>query len=264
MAGFFPFGLFQTAALSLPVGRRVVKCLTAGACALYLYNEGTGQTLTDYSAHGNNGTLGTTAGADTNDPAWGPAGLTFGGDDRVVVGPVTVGGTVQNLGTLEVIFSLAAPAAPDSATNAILNLTEYSAGNLGYLALGEIGGAIPGELVALSSQAGGMYYNAKWIDAAGTVPAGWNHLALRWNGANYDIFLNGAQKPATLTPAAGIQPLCSNLILGAMKMGASSYGYFAGGLAATALYPTGLTDAQLVQNAGAWRALLAPRGVVLP
>lgn len=264
MAGFYPFGLFQTAALSLPVARRVVKCLTPGACALYLYNEGTGQTLTDYSAHGNNGTLGTTAGADTNDPAWGPAGLTFGGDDLVMVGPVTVGGTVQNLGTLEVIFSIAAPAAPDSAINAILNFTEYSTGTLGYLALGEISGVLPGELVTLLTQINGTNHIAKWIDTAGTVPAGWNHLALRWNGVGYDIFLNGAQKPATLSQAPRAQPPCSNLVLGARKTGSSTYGYFVGGLAATALYPTGLTDAQLVQNAGAWRALLAPRGVVLP
>lgn len=255
-----PFGLSSLMTVSLPIGRRATKCLVPGASAIYLCNEGTGTTLRDFSGNARDGTLGAAAAA----PTWAATGLTFDGGDQVMVGPVTVGGTVQNLGTLEVIFSLAAPAAPDSTTNAILNLTEYSAGNLGYLALGEISGAIPGELVTLNSQAGGTYYSAKWIDAAGTVPAGWNHLALRWNGANYDIFLNGAQKPATLTPAAGVQLPCSNLILGAMKTGASTYGYFVGGLAATALYPTGLTDAQLVQNAGAWRALLAPRGVVLP
>ena len=44
----------------------------------------TGQTLLDYSPAGNHAQLGSTAGADTNDPSWGTNALTFGGDDYCV------------------------------------------------------------------------------------------------------------------------------------------------------------------------------------
>ena len=44
----------------------------------------TGQTLVDFSGRGNSAQLGSTAGADTNDPAYSGQGLTFGGDDYVI------------------------------------------------------------------------------------------------------------------------------------------------------------------------------------
>jgi Concanavalin A-like lectin/glucanases superfamily len=51
-------------------------------------NEGTGQTVRDWSGNGNNGTLGSTAGADDNDPSWIPgvfwgSALRFDGNDFV-------------------------------------------------------------------------------------------------------------------------------------------------------------------------------------
>jgi hypothetical protein len=53
-------------------------------------NEGSGQTIRDWSGHGNNGTLGSTAGVDANDPTWIPgvfagSALRFGGDDFVQI-----------------------------------------------------------------------------------------------------------------------------------------------------------------------------------
>lgn len=44
----------------------------------------TGQQLLDYSGNGNHAQLGSTAGADTNDPSWNN-GLSFGGDDYCVL-----------------------------------------------------------------------------------------------------------------------------------------------------------------------------------
>lgn len=41
----------------------------------------TGQQLIDYSGRGNHAQLGSTSGADTNDPSWSGAGLAFGADD---------------------------------------------------------------------------------------------------------------------------------------------------------------------------------------
>ncbi len=48
------------------------------------FDEGAGQVVTDYSSNGNHGQLGTTSGADTNDPTWVSGGLRFGADDIVL------------------------------------------------------------------------------------------------------------------------------------------------------------------------------------
>lgn len=49
----------------------------------------TGQVLTDFSGRGNHGQLGSTAGEDSNDPAWGDNALVFDGTDDYVECPVT-------------------------------------------------------------------------------------------------------------------------------------------------------------------------------
>ncbi len=64
---------------------------TPGLVACYLpylqvAQSATGQSLIDYSPAGNHAQLGSTAGADTNDPSWGTNALTFGGDDYCVIG----------------------------------------------------------------------------------------------------------------------------------------------------------------------------------
>ena len=51
-------------------------------------NEGSGQVVRDWSGHGNNGTLGNSAGVDDQDPAWirgvfAGSALSFGGNDFV-------------------------------------------------------------------------------------------------------------------------------------------------------------------------------------
>lgn len=55
-----------------------------GLIAEYRFNEGAGQILYDYK-NNNNGQLGSTAGADTNDPTWTTQGLTFATDDYCVM-----------------------------------------------------------------------------------------------------------------------------------------------------------------------------------
>lgn len=58
----------------------------SGLLAMYLMDEGSGQSLTDASGAGRNATLGSTAGADTNDPAWTASGLSFSTDDYLNCG----------------------------------------------------------------------------------------------------------------------------------------------------------------------------------
>jgi hypothetical protein len=60
--------------------------VAAGLIAEWRFDDGAGQVLTDYSGNGRHGQLGTTAGADVNDPAWTAQGLSFDGvNDQVVV-----------------------------------------------------------------------------------------------------------------------------------------------------------------------------------
>jgi hypothetical protein len=61
-----------------------------GLVAEYLFNEGRGQVLCDYSGNGNHGQLGSSRLPDTNDPLWTPQGLEFDGvDDYVTTYPHT-------------------------------------------------------------------------------------------------------------------------------------------------------------------------------
>ena len=67
-------------------GEETSDLVTPGLLALFEFNEGAGQTLGDGSGSGRNGTLGSTAGADTNDPTWSASGLSFATDDYVECG----------------------------------------------------------------------------------------------------------------------------------------------------------------------------------
>ena len=58
-----------------------------GLITEYKVNEGSGQVLYDYK-NNKNGQLGSTAGADTNDPTWGAGYLQFDGDDYINIGNI--------------------------------------------------------------------------------------------------------------------------------------------------------------------------------
>jgi hypothetical protein len=60
-----------------PRGRLVAEgvapaIVSDGLIAEWRFDQGAGQTLVDASGNGHHGQLGSTAGADVNDPTWGP------------------------------------------------------------------------------------------------------------------------------------------------------------------------------------------------
>lgn len=57
--------------------------VTAGLQAMFEFDAGVGQVLADTSGNSRHGTLGSSAGADSNDPAWTSEGLDFTLDDYV-------------------------------------------------------------------------------------------------------------------------------------------------------------------------------------
>lgn len=60
--------------------------IASGLLAMYRIDEGAGQALIDSSPGGRDATLGSTSGADTNDPLWTAEGLSFSTDDYVDCG----------------------------------------------------------------------------------------------------------------------------------------------------------------------------------
>src|SRR3954471_10374030 len=78
-----------TMALGLPTAAKADSFPLMGWWPM---NEGSGQVVRDWSGHGNNGMLGSTAGADANDPSWikgvfSGAALRFDGQDDFVTIP---------------------------------------------------------------------------------------------------------------------------------------------------------------------------------
>jgi hypothetical protein len=67
-------------ALNASAGQGLVR---SGLVAEYRFNEGSGQVLHDYSGNNNHGVLGSTTGADTNDPTWTGKGASFTTDDYI-------------------------------------------------------------------------------------------------------------------------------------------------------------------------------------
>ncbi len=63
-----------------------LQAVANGLEVMYAFDEGSGQTLADLSGNGHTATLGSTAGADTNDPLWNAAGLAYTTDDFVECG----------------------------------------------------------------------------------------------------------------------------------------------------------------------------------
>jgi hypothetical protein len=71
-------------AMLIGIGETPLAPLSNDLAALYLFDEGSGDTLNDTSGNGNHGQLGGSAGADANDPDWVSEGLNFpNSGDRV-------------------------------------------------------------------------------------------------------------------------------------------------------------------------------------
>jgi hypothetical protein len=80
--------------IALLKSRGIIK---RGLVAEYRFDEKGGQTLIDHSGLGNHGTLGSTTGADTNDPTYTGQGASFTTDDYIA------GTNIQNLSSYTII-----------------------------------------------------------------------------------------------------------------------------------------------------------------
>lgn len=244
-----PFGLSSLMTVSMPMTRRLAKCLVPGYRALYWCNEGAGQVLTDHSGNGYDGTLGSTAGADTNDPAWGAAGLVFDGTDNFV----TVG-TAAGLDVGNGDFTLLAAVTPTSNAGGRYLLGKNAGGSSSRW---EIGGAA-GKWRAVHVSAAGAVVKA---DADTAYTNGTTYLVTGTRSGNtLSLYIGTAVQAAPGTIAAAASTAAHPLTIGAGPAGTDP---LAGTLHVAAIWPFALTPAQVTQTHGALKAALAARGVVL-
>lgn len=240
-----PFGL--EALMTHPLSparramRRATKCLAPGASAIYLFNEGSGQVLTDYSGNGNDGTLGANSGSSTDDPAFGSTGLTFDGGDFVEIPHAPFASTFAAGFTIQMVLY------PGGATSKALFTLGQDKGFSLYHNQSKA-------LLYAPDGASILYTSANSAPATTWVDIAYTHT---WGGLT-QAYVNGAADTSVTNPGAHTAPTACRI------------GYYAGFfaqagtvIAALALYPGALTAGQIAQNHTALRGMLAARGITL-
>ena len=174
-----------------------VTTTDAGAGSLvghWNFDEGSGQTAADSSGNGNNGTLGTAGGADTNDPAWecvaGSYALNFDGSNDIVdVGSPAV---LDDLGPMTLSVWIKPDAAGASALQHVMSKADTGTGRW-FVELDNTG-----EDDALEFNKEYDSSNIFRVTSDSTVTYDvWQHVAITWDGsstgANIHIYKDGVE-----------------------------------------------------------------------
>ena len=207
-----------------------------------------GSVATDWTMPPNHGQLGSTSGADSNDPTPVGPGLSFGGDDYISIGYIN-----KEMRTMQLVFYNNNIINKDSASQVLVNFS--TTGSPRYVSLGSTAGTLTNEIISVR-----MVNFIAWCDASASIPVGWNLLELRWNGNIYEIILNGDNKP--IISLAAINDII-NITLLELGRYAAGNTYLSGMQAYLLLYSRSLSDNELKQNRKAIRNDLLKRGVIL-
>jgi hypothetical protein len=237
-----PFGLEALTTVSLSLARRATKCLPRdGLVALYLFNEGAGQVLTDYSGNGNHGTLGSTTGDDTNDPTWTREGLAFETDDYVVLPDVnTLFASPDNHFTVTVAFTAVGKGTVLSRmTGGFESQRQFW---IYILANGFIYVIVRGNT---------CLYHANPLNTP-------TALTLTWDGAELTAYVNGV--PVTTSQPGTAAQQFVPLYLGCAH---PPDGYYLGSEHAVGIWSRALSTAEVARAHAYLRGYLAKFGVVL-
>jgi hypothetical protein len=228
------------------IGAPAGLSLVPGAVAYWDCTQVVGQVLPDLSGNGNHATLGSTAGADTNDPTAGPIGLTFDGDDRV------------NCGLPNRIF-----AAPGSPFSVVIAHSAVSDGTI----IARCGAGAVGTRQFQYYLSGASTLS---INLRGTITAVYSGAAtlasphaitITWDGTTATAYADGT--PIPLGVGAAVEEATESLLIGA-RTSAAPAGGLGGRIHAAAVYPVGLSAAQVAQIHRYLTAKFAPLGVALP
>jgi len=238
----------------------------AGAIAWYRCDEGSGQRLTDYSGNGNHGTLGSTAGVDTNDPVWNEKGLYFGGDDMVTIGDLSRFGLPYSLDLIFYIPTAISAASPPQAL--FYTRPSPDTNNFYVVEFGSFTSAAPNEIIGISSR---LNSNPTTVTVhcsdTQSIPAGWHDFTMNWNPPKnaYDLYLDCVILGSVAAGAenAPILPI-TDLHLGGRQVGGAFEHYFVGGMGGLSIYPFSRSQNQIVQQYTYEKYRLAPKQVFLP
>lgn len=225
------YSAIATAILSASVHARRWGGLVPGFQALYLFDEGAGESVTDYAWNGNGGTLG---GAAT--PAWVDGGLGLTADGYVTLPEQSFGGAY----TIQFVASRASASGPG-----IVLSGEGDEARLGFGA-GE-------QLWVRAVDDGGIA--GPDLPGGGAVP---RLVTVRRSAAGIVSVSIGAGAPSVLFG-------------GEAQAGPASFGYVGaadgdsvdGTVSFAIFYPFELSMAEGIRNSVAVRGILAPRGVAV-
>ncbi len=217
-----------------------IPIVQAGLLAEWRFDDGAGQMLTDATGNGHHGQLGSTPGADVNDPTWQSYGLSFDGNDRVLLSNDLITGnhaiswfvviTAKAGASFQIVTLGGTEGSGTSYDIAFLNADIY-ANVYG-------GGLDRAAAPSLPFSAAGVYDPA---------------------GPSSKLYLNGALSVDT-TPGVTLN------MSGAFLLGSQSDGGIPlqGGLAFVTLHDSPLSAGEVAQMHGYAKALLAKRGIMLP
>jgi chitodextrinase len=226
--------------------------VAAGLIAEWRFDDGAGQTLTDASGHGHHGQLGSTAGADANDPAWAtnPLRLQFDGVNDWVIVPAFAGPTAYHL-------DLVVKADPASASSAMLFVAHGLADGDAILQVFKNGSG--SQLKYRTRHAAGTQ---NYVGSITVFDNAWHLVQLSHNGSQIVVHIDGNLD----LPAQAVNPLPSSngpIWLGARGAGGGQL-FLKGAEAWAAWYSIGFDASQRAQNEAYARDLMAQRGVTLP
>lgn len=217
------------------------------------------QTLIDCSGNGNHGTLGSTAGVDTNDPAWNAQGLVFGGDDKINISQVIQ--KLQGLSCFTLQFvayssvdkvygGIISPAVSGFTSRSILNILNNTDG-----------GAAADMIYIAIAQSSGVYSSVNLPGKLSSTPElitiryqGGTVLEARRNQSSWARNTTGIV--SNLNPAVYVPELYLGCFAGA--------NYLTGGVDYLYLHPGYLSDEQLAGNYAYIKSELRKREVILP
>lgn len=238
-----PFGLSSLMTVSLPIGRRATKCLVPGASAIYLCNQGTGTTLTDFSGNGNHGTLGAGAAA----PTWTQYGLSFDGGDSVFCPNF-----MNAAGAPFCIDAVATYANTTGYHTLIAKATGFDKNCYGF-GVRQNGTAMTFSLLNPTGA------EVKITAANAVSMGGTSHVTAVFDGAVASLYMNGVLA-AGPTAAAHFPATDQAVTIG--RYSHADVIPLIGTLHGMAIYPFAPSVGQVAQNDAALKGILAPRTIV--
>lgn len=224
-----------------------------GVLAAYDFTQGADTDILYDKIGGYNLQLGSEVGADTNDPAWIPQGLSFGGDDFTL--PENIN---KDIVGLQLAFYLPNTVSASTTPRQILCGFALAGVMPCYLCLGASTSLLANEIITYAHE--NTTYRAGWCSASDTILGGWHIVELLWTDNAHRIILDGLEKTVTVN-GSPVNPTANKFSFGTAHNGTTFTYPFTGYVGYSVVYAVVPTDAQLKNNRDYIKQKLRKRGV---